>query len=287
MSSINVKEIFEELIEVNSTEILPICESFKSNINNLQNVCFLPVSIAHAAVDQTAWIERFRRATQKGEPEGTKEEKKVEIERRMEELDNSDNVGWTLTVLDDLVEQEESVRAAITSLFHLSVINLWTIIETLSLDLWIAVVNEHHTTLGKIVVNDKKEQISRTLTNILVENSFEISFKDRIGSIASSAYDFTGTKDISKSFVTLFKTQRTAIETIFKSSELVRVQAMRNALVHNGGIIDEAYCRMTKDNSKLGEHIKINGKEFSELSSCVLSLCSKFIKLVDGATPSA
>ncbi|MEZ8692476.1 hypothetical protein AB6D15_09170 [Vibrio splendidus] len=190
-------------------------------------------------------------------------------------------------MLDEFVDEDEDVKAGLTSLFNLALINLWTIVETLSLDLWVAVVNEHHGTLGKLAVNERKEAISKTLTNILVENSFEVSLKSSIGTIAARSYDFTGVKDISKSYSIIFKSQKPQIESIFKYPELIKLQAMRNALVHNGGVIDEAYCRMVRDHSSLGQRVEIDGQEFSKLANSVLQLCVQLLETVDEACMSA
>ncbi|MCG9564635.1 hypothetical protein L1D28_23995 [Vibrio chagasii] len=282
-SIIDVALVKASLSDIQSTELFAIRDSLISNVTNLSNVCFLPVSIAHRAVHQTEWVERLRRALKEGNLNGTKEERKIEIERRMERLNNNDVESWALSVLDEFVDDDEEVKNGFASLFNLAIINLWTIVETLSLDLWVTVVNEHHATLGKLAVNEKKDQISKTLTNILVENSFEVSLQDKIGSIAARSYDFTGVKDISKSYSVIFKTQRPQIENIFKNQHIVKLQAMRNVLVHNGGVMDEAYCRMVKDDSNLGQRIEINGKKFSELATNVFSLCTDLIKIVDEA----
>jgi hypothetical protein len=281
-SIIDTKKVHKELEKVSSHDLYDVCKAFKSNVDNLANVCFLPVSLSHEAVSQTEWIERFRRSMQKGKLSGTKENQKAEIEKRMNELDHNDNASWTLSVLDESIIRDE-IKAGITSLFNLAIINLWTIIETLSCDMWVAIVNANPETIGKKAVEGKKELLSKSLTNLLIENSFELSLKNNIGSVASAAYNFSGTRDISRSFSIILNNQRDSINEIFKKPALIEVQALRNALVHNGGVIDEAYCRMTENNSKLGKTIEMTGKDVARIANEALFICSEFILLIDSS----
>lgn len=283
-ATIDVEVIKDSLKDVSTKELNHVIESFKSNIDNLSNVTFLPVSIAYGAVRHTEWIERFRRASEKANKKGKREDQKAEIEALMDKFDSNDNESWSLSVLDGLIEDDE-IRKGISSLFSLAIVNLWTVVETLSTDLWIAIVNGKPETFGKAAIQEYKDVISKHITNALIESSFEDSLKSRIGEISSQAYDFTGTTGIAKAFSVILKKQNKDIQSLFKNADLVKLQAMRNVLVHNGGIIDKAYCRMLQDKagSFLGNRVELNANEFSSLANNVLKLCVQLILLADHA----
>jgi len=213
---------------------------------------------------------------------GSKEEQKIEIERRMEKLDNNDSLDWSLNILDDLIKDDDTgIKQGIVSLLNFSTVNIWTIFEVLSGDIWIAIVNARPKTLGKAAVEYKKENLMKSITNMMIESSFELSLKNRIGEIASSEYDFSSVSGIIKAFSIILEKDKPTIKLLFNKKELKEVQAIRNMIVHNGGVIDQAFCGMINDESKLGQKIEITGDELTKYANIVFKICTDLILLVD------
>ncbi len=265
-----------------SSELIDICHSFKTNIDSLTSASLLPLSIAYNTANKTDWIERFRRAMAQGSLKGTKEEQKIEIENRMEKLDHNDSFNWSLDVLDDLIEDTDTgIKRGIESLLNFSTVNIWTIFEVLSGDIWIVLVNARPKTLAKVAVEYKKENLMKSITNMMIESSFELSLKNRIGEIASSEYDFSSLNGIIKAFTIILQKDKLTIKSLLSQPELKKVQAIRNMVVHNGGLIDEAFCGMIDDESKLGQNIEITGAELTGYANTIFRICTDLILFID------
>tara|TARA_R110000851_G_scaffold330847_2_gene504201 strand:- start:1577 stop:2506 length:930 start_codon:yes stop_codon:yes gene_type:complete len=281
-SAIKTTTLKEALEVVQSVELKAPCTVLLGNLEHLSATALLPVSLVCNTTHQTDFYERFRRAMMQGELQGTKEEQRAEIEKRMEALDKKDHFEWSLSILDSLIEDQEiGVSKGISGLFNMNLAFLWSIFETFVIDVWITAVNSRPESIGRAVVEERKEFLMKTIFNLAVDSNFNLSIQERIGNISATAYDFTSIRGISKAYEVAFKKKKPKLNSIFKNQKLLCVNALRNVTIHNGGVIDEAYCRMLEDFSKLGDKVELTGHQLQEYANTIIDIVIELIQTID------
>lgn len=272
------EKIFKDLDTIKSPELEHVISALRFNIDSLGSSMMLPMTIAYNAIEKKDWYERLRRALSTVENnENTKA-----IESKMEEMYLNDTIDYVYDILDELVEDEGTgFKRGITTSFNSLIVYLWTIIETLTTDTWISIVNSNPDTLGKAAFQCRKDIITKSIGQSLLEASFDINFRNLIGTISAKEYDFSNPKGIIKAYSVILVSEKEQIKSILNNKIIREVQSFRNVIVHNSGIIDDACCKMIKDNSKLGTNIEISGKELLNYVENVLNICIDFLNVID------
>ena len=279
---INTKKVVHCLKTVHSDNLKLTCKTFHDNLESLSNAVMLPFSIAVGAVEQTNWIERFRRAAIELNLDEKNDVPREVIEERMKELDRGDNLEWSFDIVEDLFKNNEEVNEGIRNLLKIAVVNLWTIIEVLSSDVWLVVVNFSPLDLGRAVYHARKDRVSKILLDRLCAFGFDVTLSNEIGTISHPFFDFTGLKGIKDAFDTAFgKSAFEITNRLVTEPRLRKLQAMRNLIVHKGGIVDEAYRNMTGEALEVGTKLLIRGDDFTKLAKSVIQTGCELILFVD------
>lgn len=161
--------------------------------------------------------------------------------------------GAKIAVLSNLTRQFESFldhsgpayQDTLETLLKSILIQMWGNIEVMLGDLWELVLNEHPYHLSGLLGNDSEKQISLSL---LEKHKFDLS--KTMGTLLKGKFTFTVLVDIKKAYSAAFRDDGESIQQHLASDSLRGLSAVRNVLVHRGGILDENFM---KGSSKIAE----------------------------------
>jgi len=174
------------------------------------------------------------------------------------------------------------IKEGIQNLLNISVVNLWTIFEVLSGDLWLEAVNPCPKTLGRSVYFAKKDRISKIILERFSCSNFSINLEHEIGTVSFPFFDFSGIYGIKEAFDIAFgKNASTLTNRLVSQEEVKKLQAMRNLIVHRGGVIDESYKRLTREDLETGKQLLIRRKDFLGPAKSVVQMGVELIFFVD------
>jgi hypothetical protein len=137
-----------------------------------------------------------------------------------------------------LNEAEES-KASIEIFGGSLLIQAWTVFESLSEDLWESALNFHPGTLAAL------SEKSRISFNDLQANSFDL--RGKMGTILkeSSVVGFRSLSAIQASYQLAFSRQGKSIQDVLSDPGLRYAAAVRNLLIHKGGVVDAEFIEQT------------------------------------------
>jgi len=281
-AAISMNDLEEYNKTIVSKIVTLVSQRFTTNMRSIANVALLPVLLVYHGVSDTSSIERFRRAMMKGELPDDKEKAKKIIEQRMKKMDKQDDLDWSFSILDSLVEDEPELIESIQNAHKQNILSLWTTFEVLASDLWIEAVNEFPSKLGMAAFKKRKERMSGIIVKSFLESGFRLDMSGDFGNAVAVCYDFSGVADIAHNYRTVFGKVGKSIHNELKNNkELILLQALRNIIIHNGGIIDKVYSGLTGNDSILGSNITVKGKDVMEYGKVVLEAGIGLMKFVD------
>ena len=155
----------------------------------------------------------------------------------------------------------------------------WTALESLAKDLWITTLNIHPQTLANRAFkfsHQKGSQQTEIPFAIVAKHGFNltssmgVAFKDR--------FNFTDLSGIATAYRAIFEDK--SFDGLHENQNLRLLSAQRNCIVHNGGIIDEQYERMTKTEGTIGDLIDLQISSVTPLIQEVVDTGNHLINYV-------
>jgi hypothetical protein len=137
------------------------------------------------------------------------------------------------------------------------VVSSWTAFESLATDLWIVAVNKRPKLLGLKIAKLPRSAVTdedRTGRHdpakgirISAIEKYNLNLHDHMGDILGERFNFGILDSIRRAYLQAFGDSG-AIATIVSNPDLDSLHAVRNLLVHRGGIVDEFFLsRVDKD----------------------------------------
>jgi len=168
-------------------------------------------------------------------------------------------------------------KLAFESLIGSILIGTWTAFETLAGDLWVTALNENPR-LGVRALgaepkpgddNNERRRTTRIKQALPIQRlqRYDYNLKHALGDLLREKWDFgrrDETRDAYKAAFGLTPEDASELDNIFDNIELRWLAAMRNALVHRGGIADEQFLSLVETHptwgkTEVGKPITING----------------------------
>jgi hypothetical protein len=173
----------------------------------------------------------------------------------------------------------------------------WTIIETMSGDLWETALNAHPSTLANLTGSPKrlkgaqinkssqraKESKSVQLDEIS-KHRFEVA--NKMGTILRAKFDFASLDGIREAYACAFTEAAAQIDRALIDTSLDALSAIRNLIVHRDANADSEYLKKMKALSSLpkveiGQHILLNGDIVVRLLKPAITTANQLLIAVD------
>jgi len=143
---------------------------------------------------------------------------------------------------------------------------IWCSFEILMRDLWELALNQGGSYVNKNVLSrlpqlEQKDGIGllrgRYISlDYLAKHGYNIS--GRLGSALSAKFDFTSANGIKEAYLSAFP-KSTSIRDALEDKGIAGLEATRNIVVHNAGVMDEAFCkRVNVSKSEIGKRLELN-----------------------------
>lgn len=169
-----------------------------------------------------------------------------------------------------LEENEIGLRETYDALLDSSIVWIWCSFEVLMRELWKQSLNEGGAYLGNIVTKklatqdrgSDKMQSKYIRLDYLAKYSYDLS--KNLGTVLMDRFDFTSVRGICEAYSCAFPKSEN-IKKALNSKKLSELEAARNVIVHNAGIIDSDFCkRMSTSVSEKGNRIRLNNRRVCE-----------------------
>jgi hypothetical protein len=186
-------------------------------------------------------------------------------------------------LLNKLRKANPRIENAIRILALNSLVNVWTIFESTSKEIWIYLLNSYQNRfLNNIITSNSDEEvegITGKFISISLLGKYGYNLNNKLGNILSCKYDFTSCSGIKKAFVDLDKTQKNSFN-FLNDNNLLELENLRNLIVHNAGIVDEAFLKRSAiTNKKLGVKIAVTTLEYQKFETAALHSLVKLLEL--------
>lgn len=187
------------------------------------------------------------------------------------------------TVIDNLLAgfvQQPALAASLVTVNFVSVPAMWTALECLARDLWIAFINNSSTSIAhKAFRALERDDVQRKFIAIsdLVKYGFDI--RNKVGNILASKFSFTDFEGIRNAFRVIEPEDDLASDTTARA--LFLLEKTRHLLVHKAGYVDEKFKRETGDSSSLGTRITLTTDRMQEWANAVVEVGTTMIRTVD------
>ncbi len=207
------------------------------------------------------------------------------------------------------------MKIVFRQLMHSQIVMCWTAFETLACDVWICAVDEHPRILALLSGEPKRigrlarsagqrkdDDIAETdaarkrgLSLKVISDETRSTFKidTRMGHLLYSCdfVKFIKLSSIREAYSSAFAQQHkrtglSGIDESLSSNSLDAISAIRNLIVHKGGVADDEYMACVNRNvglpvAKEGEAIMLEGKFVGELITEFVDACLKLIVSTD------
>jgi hypothetical protein len=173
----------------------------------------------------------------------------------------------------------------------------WTIIETMSGDLWETALNAHPLSLANLTGSPKrlkggqinkssqaaKESKSVQLDDIS-RHRFDVA--NKMGTILRTKFEFASLDGIREAYACAFTERSAQIDRALIDKSLDALSAVRNVIVHRDAQADSEYIRKTKflssiPKAEIGQHVLLDGDVVVGLLKPAISAANQLLIAVD------
>ncbi|HEY4311925.1 MAG TPA: hypothetical protein VGN12_20930 [Pirellulales bacterium] len=298
-----------------NVSLRPVAEAFERNVNRLRTMAKFPGRVSLASgIAGIAFFQLIKSlskvpglieavSTNPNTPE-TNAILQSALQERLE------NVGTFRELLDFLPIQESVDKAtvgfesmhpqisamisqfstsaisdALHALLAAQIIGSWTAFETLVGDLWIVAVNECPRELVKRMAPSGKEEASKWLPfRLLMKHHFDLRRTMGNVLVESRKVSFKTLDDIRSAYRSIFRGD--AVMGAIDNRGLDILHAVRNALVHRSGFVDDAFKERMKGFDSWGEmqvgaEIELSGAIAADLTGASITSATTMMTEVD------
>lgn len=286
----NIEAIESCCEKLQNEELKKIAEVVKENLTNTVIGIALPHFLITENVKSIKHLEyTIKAATEfKGPLQPTTDEEKRQrseyIKKRFAEDEKMHSEEGRKQLIK-LRENNPYIENAIRIQALNSLVNIWTIFESSTKDIWIHLLNCHQDKfLANILEakgNEEAEGVSGKYISIGYLGKYGFNINNKLGNILAPKFDFTSCSGIKKAFLDLDKKKKNEME-FLNDSDLFNLEVTRNLIVHNAGIIDEIYLNRTRlSNQTIGQKIDINVENYSKYENGMINTLVSLLNFCD------
>ncbi|MBY3067272.1 hypothetical protein HFO63_10195 [Rhizobium laguerreae] len=175
----------------------------------------------------------------------------------------------------------EKTSDALESWFAAQLTGVWTAIESLFQDLWVAALNAHPATLAELKGRSDKKTVSLAR---LAQANFEIN--GAMGTILSEYQNFSRLDKVVEAYALAFSQDGDSIIGLLKGPEFHQLSCIRNLIVHAASRFDGEYLSKVQSlpdapRGELGEKMQLDGEVVDRTLRPVLIRALELITAVD------
>jgi hypothetical protein len=251
---------------------------FRDNLKLVESMVMLP----HALLS----LEHYQRALLPYEIKAVLEARlqKKNFSEARKEVFESDVLPKRRATINKAVDSAEKtflvllqddwggLRSTYEALLFSGAVWIWCSFEVLMKELWELALNYGGNYVSKDVVSklsNLEHQDSIDLLrgryislDYLAKHGYNIS--STLGSALSSKFDFTSVNGIKEAYSCAFP-KSANIRDALDNKGIIGLEATRNVVVHNAGVVDEAFCKkMNASKSEIGERLQLNSHKLCD-----------------------
>ena len=173
----------------------------------------------------------------------------------------------------------------------------WTIIETMSGDLWETALNVHPSSLANLTGSPKRlkgGQINQSVSTSrdsktvrldeISRHGFDVA--NRMGTILRGKFEFSSLDGIREAYASAFDKGATEIDRALTDKSLDALSAIRNVIVHRDAQADDEYVKKTKFLATIprvatGEYLLFDGETVVRLLKPAIASANQLLLAVD------
>lgn len=293
ISDINfeIEKLENSCNKLKNRELLIFATKFQIGIENIITTLSIPLSFLahglrkskafHFSLQDSQKIVMNSKGYAEKDPKKTAQELVDYFTKLLKEKDEN-IVNEASDEINLLINNVAEVRNSYKNLSLNALINVWTIYEAISKDLWIYLVNKYpHKFISNInkISNPNDSQFSFKSISINDLEKYQFDVSKCMGTILSSKYDFTSSNGINKAFSTVLGLKKE--KQLITNKYLFQLENIRHLIVHNGGIIDENFVKKTKySKSEINTEIYLEKEEIEiMINSCIDSFIEILSKI--------
>jgi len=178
----------------------------------------------------------------------------------------------------DMLERNEmGLRETYETLLYSGIVWIWCGFEVLMRELWEYALNKGGKYLGGAVIKKlpSHDQIGDKIKSKYISLDYlayyNYDLSKNLGTALLNKFDFTSCMGIREAYSCAFPKSKNIKDALCRG-ELDNLEATRNVIVHNAGIIDSTFCRRTQTNvTDIGKRLRLNNRNVSEYGNAVIA----------------
>jgi len=285
--SIDIESIEECEKRLRDKSLQELCENFKLGYENILSTFAFPIAVAAHSMQSIYNIEYRLKAATELKTSLTDESKEfLDLVHKLRLKDKKKGRGLNdaSKMLKEMTKELSFLEETINQITLNSIVNSWTIFESIMKDTWIHLLNTNpNRFLSSTLLNNDGQLpgIEGKNISIALLQKFNLDVSNHLGDLLHKKYDFTSVRGIKKAYAELFKKEGMDFS-FLENKTLCQLEIARHITVHKGGIIDEEYLKRTNyKNEKLGQKLNYSARRSKELINSPISIGTKLFLIVD------
>jgi hypothetical protein len=300
-----------------TTELQPIADFFKGRCARLRALMQLPAQVGNVTIKmRDTYIRSVFEVTGSFNTENLTTEQVGKINIRSNELfaammDETmrlkQSPDWDKHAHNQLIDglvgveimgQDKSSIGAIQASMMSYLTTGWTIIETMSADLWESALNAHPSSLANLTGAPKRLKggqtnqsgsVSKESKSVRLDeiSKHEFNVAHKMGTILRGRFEFSSLDGIREAYASAFDKESAEIDRAITDKSLDALSAIRNVIVHRDAVADTEYIRKAKFLSSLppaatvGHHLLLDGDIVARLLKPAITAANQLFVATD------
>jgi hypothetical protein len=291
---LNIDTLNAGLKKIKIKEIRQLGANFRDNLNLVESMVALPhllLSLEHyhrGLVPYEIEAAIKARLQKKKLSEARKEvfESKVLPKKRATVYEAVDDAEKTFLGL--LQDNWGGLRGTYEALLFSGAVWIWCSFEILAKELWEVALNYGGSYVSKDVLSKLSNLEHRGNIDLLrgryisldylAKHGYNIS--NKLGPALSSKFDFTSVNGIKEAYSSAFP-KSANIRNALENKGIIALEATRNVVVHNAGVVDEAFCKKANaGKSEIGKRLQLNSHKLFDYGNASIDVVLRVMTAV-------
>ena len=274
---------------IETKEIREVAKSFSSNLDRTLAMCELPVALVYST-----W-KLMRSSPRSGGRSSAQATARGALSVLPKDTDPFQEVAEQL-VDHATMSSPAQIESGFEAIFPAMLVATWSSFESLVGDLWVRCLNLRPR-LGLVALDANvspgdDEQIAydklRKSLNITVNllKRWDYNLRNRMGEVLRDQWNFSSREKSRNAWYKVFGDSKTHLKKILDDKPLQWTNALRNAIVHNGGVADADFVRQVRQHPTFkriteGSAILLGGSVVAPLFEATAKRGSELIEFAD------
>lgn len=220
-------------------------------------------------------------------------------------IDEERQASWSM--IQSFMASESDIRIAFETILFSVLTGTWTAFESMAVDLWVAALNAHPGGLSELrgrrarkkaaakarqagegteILQASTETAEGAKIDVSLLRRHHYDLSGRMGTILKRRFEFSRLRGVRDAYTAAFDVDFEAVDASLSNRDLDALEAVRNVLVHRGGLVDDMFADRVKripglSDFKEGDPLQVDGALVSSMVNSVVGSCIALIKAVD------